>query len=66
MNISSHLDTLEEISDTASKEFNIETIMNKQENDWEPLICDIQEWKDTKTYVIGGGSIDEIQTLLDD
>jgi hypothetical protein len=41
MNISSHIDTLEEISETASKEFNIETIMNKQECDWEPLMCDI-------------------------
>lgn len=34
--------------------------------DWAPVECEIKPWKDTGTYVLGGGSVDEMQTLLDD
>ena len=29
-------------------------------------VCDFKPWKDTGTYILGGGTVDEIQTLLDD
>lgn len=59
-------DKLEEISDSATKEFNIEKILNKMLDDWEHVICEIKAWKDTGTYVVSGNSVEEIQTLLDD
>jgi len=59
-------DKLEEIADSASKEFNIEKILNKMLEDWEPVICELKIWKDTGTCVVSGNSVDEIQTLLDD
>ena len=34
--------------------------------DWQPIECEIKGWKETGTYVLGGGSVDEMQTLLDD
>ena len=57
---------LDEISDSATKEFNIEKILNKMLDDWEPIVCELKAWKDTGTYVVSGNSVDEIQTLLDD
>mmetsp|Transcript_23930 Transcript_23930/g.20946 ORF Transcript_23930/g.20946 Transcript_23930/m.20946 type:complete len:444 (+) Transcript_23930:1824-3155(+) len=33
---------------------------------WEPISFEVKNWKDTGTYVISGGSVDEIQQLLDD
>lgn len=60
------VDLLDEISDSATKEFNIEKILNKMLEDWEPIICEIKIWKDTGTYVVSGNTIDEIQTILDD
>lgn len=59
-------DKLEEISDSATKEFNIEKILNKMLEDWEPVVCELKTWKDTGTFVVSGNSVDEIQTLLDD
>lgn len=59
-------DKLEETSDNATKEFNIEKILNKMLEDWEPVVCEVKSWKDTGTYVVSGNSVDEIQTLLDD
>ena len=34
--------------------------------DWTPIECEIKPWKETGTYVLGGASVDEMQTLLDD
>lgn len=57
---------MEEIADAASKEFNIEKIMNKMQEDWEPVQVELKPWKDTGTYIVGGSSVDEVQTILDD
>jgi len=52
---------LEEISDSASKEFGIEKILDKMREDWMPIEVELKEWKDTKTCVVAGGSVDEVQ-----
>lgn len=57
---------MEEISDSASKEFNIEKIMNKMQEDWDPITVELKPWKDSGTFIVGGTSVDEVQTLLDD
>merc|ERR1719472_763509 len=60
------MEELGEISDAASKEFQIEKTLDEQISQWEPIICDFKPWKDTGTYILGGGTVDEIQSLLDD
>ena len=52
---------LEEISDSATKEFNIEKILNKMVEDWEPLNVELKAWKDTGTFIVSGASVDEAQ-----
>lgn len=34
--------------------------------DWQPINVELKDWKDTGTYIVGGGSVDEVQTILDD
>ena len=35
-------------------------------DDWEPVVCELKKWRDTGTYIVAGGSIDEMQQILDD
>lgn len=60
------LPQIEDISDNASKEFGIEKILNKMMDDWSKVLAELKTWKDTGTYIVSGGSIDEIQQILDD
>ena len=64
--MSKYLDRLEDISDTATKEFNIEQIMTKMLGDWDEVHAELQAYKSSGTFRVTGGSIEEIQTLLDD
>ena len=34
--------------------------------EWEPVVMEFKPWGSTGTYIVAGGSIDEVQTLLDD
>lgn len=34
--------------------------------DWQPINVELKKWRDTGTYIVAGGSIDEIQQILDD
>ena len=56
-----NLAQLEDISDSASKDYAIERILNKMLDDWQIIDAELKAWKDTKTYIVTGGSIDEIQ-----
>lgn len=64
--MSKHIAKLEEISETATKEYNIEQIMIKMLGDWDEVHAELQAYKSSGTYRVTGGSIEEIQTLLDD
>ena len=66
LNVAEFLEKLEEIADVASKQYNIEIILEKMYSDWRPVECDIKLFKDTGTFVLGGNSVDEINQLLDD
>ena len=57
---------LEEIAESATKEYNIEKALIKMDEDWTNVVCQLKGWKDTGTYVIQGDSVDEMQLLLDD
>lgn len=40
--------------------------MLKMREDWEPVVTELKPWKDTGTFIVGGASVDEAQTILDD
>lgn len=57
---------LKEISDYASREYSFERLLDKMESEWEGVQFELSEWKDTGTYILKGGPVDEAQALLDD
>ncbi|GMH33280.1 hypothetical protein BSKO_01114 [Bryopsis sp. KO-2023] len=64
--ISEHVQKITELSDTASREWSIEKALHKMLGDWEGLQFELGDWKETGTYILKGGPLDEAQTLLDD
>jgi len=55
---------IEEICISASKEYGLQTAMNKMEKEWDGMNFDTKEYRTTGTRILAG--IDEIQMLLDD
>jgi dynein heavy chain, axonemal len=55
---------LEEIADTATKEYTNEKTLKQMELDWEPL--DFEPTDQKGTYKLGGDCIELIQQTLDD
>ena len=55
-----------ELSDAASREWSIEKALDKMMADWEGLAFELGPWKETGTFILKGGPVDEAQTLLDD
>ena len=35
-------------------------------DDWQPIVVELKKWRDTGTFIVAGGSIDEMQQILDD
>lgn len=59
-----YLGRFEKISQSATKENNLETAMSHMVVEWQGIEFIIQEYRDTGTYILC--SINDIQTLLDD
>ena len=57
-------DKLEDISETASKEYSNERILAKMNEDWAPMEFTCKEWKGSQ--ILEGEAIELLQTLLDD
>ena len=58
--------SLEEISDTASREHSLEKALDKMQADWVGIAFELSPWKETGTFILKGGPVDEAQALLDD
>jgi dynein heavy chain len=43
---------LEEISDCASREYALETTLEKMQADWQPLVFDLVPWRATGSYIL--------------
>eukprot|EP00960_Hanusia_phi_P013114 383004-Hanusia_phi.AAC.2 len=61
-----HIPKMEEISDSASKEWSLEKNLDKQLSEWKEIEFSMQPYRDTGTSILGGSSVDEIQAILDD
>lgn len=59
------LEIITEVVGIASKEYSIETQLQKMYQEWEEVLLEIEEYKDTGTYVLKGAD-DIIQKLDDD
>lgn len=55
---------VDKIAEKASKEFAIETSLEKMLHAWEPVRLVVEEYKETQTYIIKG--VDEYMALLDE
>ncbi|CAK9071075.1 unnamed protein product [Durusdinium trenchii] len=64
--IGAYVQKISEISESAAKEYQIESGLDGMIKEWEPVIMEFKDWGTTGTYIVAGASIDEVQTLLDD
>jgi dynein heavy chain len=65
-NLKAHLPSLEEISESASKEYSLEKNLNKQAEEWTETIFLMNPYRDSGTSILSGSCVDEIQMILDD
>ena len=52
MGIEKKVKELEEISEIASKEWQIEKSLDGMLEEWQPVDCEYKSWKDTGTYIL--------------
>jgi dynein heavy chain len=45
---------LEEISENASREYEIERVLTRMRDDIKPLNAELRAWKDTGTFILSG------------
>uniref|UniRef100_A0A8C3ERS2 Dynein axonemal heavy chain 1 n=1 Tax=Corvus moneduloides TaxID=1196302 RepID=A0A8C3ERS2_CORMO len=64
LNLQDHMESILKVAETASKEYAIESALNKVENEWKSVAFIVTLYKDTNTYVLK--STDDISQLLDD
>ena len=62
--IITQVDLIQKQSEVAGKEFSIETSLDAMELGWEPVVLQIEAYKETGTSVLRG--IDEYMALLDE
>lgn len=59
-----YLKRFESISESATKENNLEKVMNKMVGEWKGLSFIVNPYRDTGTFILS--TVDDIQVLLDD
>ncbi|KAK3261578.1 hypothetical protein CYMTET_29517 [Cymbomonas tetramitiformis] len=64
--VDEHMAKLQETSDFASREYSFEKMLDKMQTDWQGLTFELGPWKETGTFILKGGPVDEAQVLLDD
>jgi dynein heavy chain len=64
LDLVTHIETVEKVSESASKEYSLERTLDKMQKDWTGVVFDRKAWRDTGSFVLN--ATDEIQILLDD
>lgn len=64
MGITKCTEDIEDIADTAGKEFKNEELLKFMKKEWEPLRFECKEHKDT--FILDGEATEAIQVVLDD
>ena len=64
--IDKFLPEIEEVSETASKEYKLETMLQKMEKEWQDLKFVLIKWKNRGISIFQGAAIEDIQLLLED
>ena len=64
LNLNRHMEKMEEIGASASKEFSLATAMKEMKIAWAEQLFNFGDYRDTGTYVLK--DVDDIQVLLDD
>lgn len=62
--LAEYVSKFESISESATKENNLEKAMTKMINEWGDMNFLVNSYRDTGTYILS--SVDDIQVLLDD
>ena len=60
MNLDEQIEDVTKICDTAGKEFAIEQAMDKMEGEWKGVNLDIQEYRETGTFVLKGFDVIQV------
>eukprot|EP00842_Homolaphlyctis_polyrhiza_P003265 jgi/Hompol1/393/HPOL_001324-RA len=63
-NLGQYMESLEQISAVATKEFSFEKALHKMYGEWKDIEFITVDYRDTGTQILSG--VDDIQTLLDD
>lgn len=61
-----HLHRLEEISESANKEYGNLRLLDKMSSEWEGVAFEAKDWAESATYILSGAPVEEVQTILDD
>jgi dynein heavy chain len=64
MNLKESMELIAKIGESAAKEFQIETALNKMEGEWADMILQCKPYRETGTSVLTG--IDDINVILDE
>ena len=64
LDAAANIESIQEITIAAEKEYNLERTMNAMMKEWETIEFEVKAYKESGTFVVGG--VDEIITLLDE
>lgn len=64
--IEEKINRIEDISESASKEYALEKALEKMEKEWEGLQFCVINWKNRGVFILQGSTVEDIQILLDD
>ena len=65
-NVEEHLPTIEALSEQATKEWSLESKLDKMENEWKTLEFAVTSWKNSNVSILQGAVVEDIMMLLDD